>query len=212
VVSIVAYPLIMQVDAPELYAMLRLENSPEVIRHAKTTAIMLVILLCLSGLTACAVIFMHKTLEKIKPIGWLMNWVDRHAHGMVSRCTTAVDLYRNRPGFLVLMTLVSVVFIHLNLGLIVFFLTKGLHISPINLLALLAAITLGNIAGLIPLTPSGIGFRDYILMKLLVVGGAALDKAQAAAILFTSLVIACNMLGGIFFVLDYRRKKQQSEK
>jgi len=207
VVIIVAYPLLMQVDAPELYSMLHLENRPDVIHHAKVIGVLLLLAMCFSGLLACVIMFMHRQLERIPPIGRLMQWADRHSHGAVSRCTAAVDIYRDRLGFLFWMTVVSVVFIHLNLGLIVFFLTKGLHIEPMNLLALLAAITLGNIAGLIPLTPSGIGFRDYILMKVLVVGGATLDKAQAAAILFTSLVIACNMLGGIFFALDYRKNK-----
>lgn len=210
VVTLLAAPLLMQVDAPELYGMLHLHNSPEVIRNGKIAGIAGVLLLCLSGLGACAAMFMHRQLEKIPPVGKLMGWVDRRTHGAVFRCTAAVDLYRNEKMLLSAMVLISVIFIHLNMVLIGFFLVKGLHIELSGPLVLIAAITLGNIAGLVPLTPSGIGFRDYTVIKILEVGGAALDKAEAAAILFTALIICCNMLGGIFFIIDSRhsRKKQ----
>lgn len=205
VVTLLSIPLLMHIDAPELYAMLHLHNSPEVIRNGKIAGIVAILLLCSSGLVACVVMFMHRQLEKLPLVGTLMRWGDVKSHGALSRCTAAIDLYRSKKKLLLGMTLVSVVFIHFNMVLIGYFLIRGLQIDGIGVLTVITAITLGNIAGLVPLTPAGIGFRDYMVIKILESGGAAVDKAEAAAILFTALIITCNMVGGIFFIIDSRR-------
>ena len=77
---------------------------------------------------------------------------------------------------------------------------------------IVAAITVGNIAGLIPLTMSGIGLRDYFVAAIL---GAALAEipgcpvtALAPTLVMTGVIIAGGLFGGIFFLFDnaYRAK------
>ena len=77
---------------------------------------------------------------------------------------------------------------------------------------IVAAITVGNIAGLIPLTMSGIGLRDYFVAAIL---GAALAElpacpvsALAPTLVMTGVIIAGGLFGGFFFLFDnaYKRK------
>lgn len=207
VVTIVSIPLLMEVNTPEIYKMCGLEDCPDVIRTFKYIAIAGIIGLCLSGIMACVVLFMHRQLEKIPLIKKLFNWIDSHSHGTVSRMEAAIDLYRDKLGLLSGMVVLSLFFIHLNMVFIVFCLCKGLGMCLAKPLSLLSAVILGNITGLIPFTPSGIGFRDYTIIKLLEVGGAHLDKAQSAAILFTALIITANISGGLFYIFCSKKKK-----
>ena len=80
---------------------------------------------------------------------------------------------------------------------------------------IVAAITVGNIAGLIPLTMSGIGLRDYFVAAIL---GAALAKFPdcriaelAPTLVMTGVIIAGGLFGGIFFVFDNPRRKPPAQ-
>ena len=72
------------------------------------------------------------------------------------------------------------------------------------------AITLGNIAGLLPLTPSGVGARDFIVKNILESSGMDARQALATALSFTMIIIAFNLLGGLFFVFDKHKKQSGS--
>lgn len=49
--------------------------------------------LCIAGLGASSVIFFHRFIEKLPVFGPLMKWGDRISHGMVTRLTSATDVY-----------------------------------------------------------------------------------------------------------------------
>ncbi len=205
VVVLISIPLLMQVEADQLYDMLGLQHSPDVIRTFKYCAIAGLILMCLAGICACAIMFMHRFVRKLPLVDPIWKWCDTHSHGSVSRMTSAIDLYRDKLGLLANLILTSTIFIHLNLVLIVYCITRGLGVT-VKPLALLCSVTLGNIAGLLPFTPSGIGFRDYTIIKVLEVGGAPMDAAKSAALLFTALIIVANISAGIFYILDMKKK------
>ena len=218
VLTLVSIPLLLKVDMPELYKFLsdlfNLENTDDIIHMFRILAIVAVLGLCLSGLAACVVIFMHKQFRKVSIINSLMDWVDVKSKGMLTRVCDSVDIYRDKKMLLFNMTVVSVFFIHLNLGAVMFFLLKGLGVTEIPIMAMLTAIILGNIAGLIPFTPSGIGFRDYTVIKILCAGGIIVDKAESSAILFTALVLCANLISGLFFFVNdgsVKRASDQSE-
>ena len=80
---------------------------------------------------------------------------------------------------------------------------------------IVAAITVGNIAGLIPLTMSGIGLRDYFVAAIL---GAALAELPdcpvaplAPTLVMTGVIIAGGLFGGIFFLFDNPRRKSAAQ-
>ena len=73
-------------------------------------------------------------------------------------------------------------------------------------LTLVAAVTIGNIAGLIPLFPGGIGGRDVVTITILVAGGLAAGDAKTGQLLYTAVVLFFNLFGGLFFLLDPGRR------
>ncbi|MCF6176140.1 MAG: flippase-like domain-containing protein [Victivallaceae bacterium] len=163
-------------------------------------AIFAVILSSISGLAAGIAIFCHRQLEKIKPIGYLMKQADHYSHGTLSRMTAATDLYRNAWKTLIIAVLVSIIFIHLNLVLAVYFITQGLGITTLTPLMLTAAVIVGNIAGLIPLSIAGIGIRDSFIKAVLNGSNVSDGSATAIPILYSAMIIMCNMVGGLFVI------------
>jgi uncharacterized membrane protein YbhN (UPF0104 family) len=69
----------------------------------------------------------------------------------------------------------------------------------------------GNIAGLIPLFPGGLGARDLAIVTILASSGINPEDAKAAQVVYTSLVILFALSGGIFFVFDKGRKNPNND-
>jgi len=190
-----ATPLLMKVELPQL-------TLTDAMREL---GILALAGLCLAGLGASCVIFFHRWIEKIPPLGGLMHWGDRITRGMVTRLTEATDIYAKQWKELSVLTLVSVFFVHLMTVAAFGCLMAGLGL-PIPVLTLVAAVTIGNIAGLIPLFPGGIGGRDVVAVTILVAGGIAAGDAKTAQLLYTGMVLLFNLAGGLFFLFDPGRK------
>jgi uncharacterized membrane protein YbhN (UPF0104 family) len=77
-------------------------------------------------------------------------------------------------------------------------------------------VTIGNTAGLLPISISGVGARDAVIEAVLSAGGCPVGDALAIPIIYTALIILYNFSGGIFFIIDSRqkgkRKKELAEK
>lgn len=196
VVIVLTIPLLMKVDLSALGMETKLMH---------VAVITMLLSMCIFGLCAMLAIFCHKTLEKIAPIRWLMQFGDRHANNAVSRMTAATDIYRSEIKVFLLMTLVTIIFVDINLVLVVFFIAKGLGAANLSILAFSAAIIIGNIAGLIPLTISGVGLRDATIFAILAAAGV--DKYITIPLLYTALILSFNILAGLFFIFDSNKKK-----
>jgi uncharacterized protein (TIRG00374 family) len=195
VVILLTLPLLMSVDLSSLGMETKLMH---------VTIIILLLGMCLFGLCAMLAIFYHKTLEKIKPIGWLMQLGDKHGNNAVSRMTAATDLYRSELKLFLWMTVVTIIFVDLNLVVVVYFIAQGLAAANVSFLALSSAIIIGNIAGLIPLTISGVGLRDATIFAILAAAG--IDKYITIPLLYTALILSFNILAGLFYVFDSKKK------
>ncbi|MDD3885258.1 MAG: lysylphosphatidylglycerol synthase transmembrane domain-containing protein [Victivallaceae bacterium] len=160
---------------------------------------------CLTGLAASCVIFMHRILEKIPPFGMLMRLGDRWTHGMVTRLCGAADLYADNWKLVTEMTLLSVPLVHLMTVVSFFFIMTGLHVE-VSILALITSVTIGNIVGLLPILPGGFGGRDVAVIVLLVASGIPEPVATAAMAIYTMLLLFCALSGGGFFLFDPGRK------
>lgn len=163
-------------------------------------AVYALILGAFSGLGAGLVmLFIHK-LEKISVIAFFISLADRYSKGMVSRLTRTLDTYRNSVKTVILAIVVSIFLIHLNMTAVVYCIARGICHEKISADTMLVAVTIGNTAGLIPLTPSGVGTRDAIMKTLLQAGGFSKGDAVGTAIIYTAIILSFNLLGGIFFI------------
>ena len=194
-----ACPLLMKVELPQL----ALSDA------TRELGILALAGLCVAGLGASCVIFFHRWIEKVPPFGALMHWGDRASHGMVTRMTAATDTYAKQWTGLTFLTIVSIFFVHLMTVAAYGCLMAGLGL-PIPVLTLIAAVTIGNIAGLIPLFPGGIGGRDVVTITILVAGGISAGDAKTAQLLYTGMVLLFNVVGGLFFLLDPGRKHTET--
>ena len=166
-----------------------------------------VMLLCVIGITAGIGIFFHRIIRKIPGVNWILNKIDRHFNNAASRMTAMADEYAKFPLTVTLLTLASVFFVHLTLTLPLYFLLIGAGVQfTTSMLALtITAVTLGNIAGLIPVTPGGIGLRDLTIIAILSAGGIASGTGETAQLMSTGAYIVVNLCGGLFFAIDGSR-------
>jgi uncharacterized protein (TIRG00374 family) len=175
------------------------------------TAVILLIILCLTGLAAAFCLSIHKQLEKIKPLAFMIKLANKYTHGMYERMSHALDIYKNEYKLIFFCILISIIFVHLNMAFVVFLICKGLGLE-ISLLLVLVATTLGNTAGVLPLpTPSGVGVRDAIIRILLMSGGIAMADATAVPLIYTAIILAFNLSGGFFFFFGSKRKTVEAE-
>ena len=190
-----ATPLLMKVELPQL----------PLTDTMRITGIIVLAGLCIAGLAASCVIFFHRRVEKLPLFGDLMHWGDRITHGMVFRMTAATDIYAKQWKELAVLTIVSIFFVHLMTVAAFSCIMAGLGIT-VPVLTLVTAVTVGNIAGLIPLCPGGIGGRDVVIITILAAGGVAIGDAKTGQLLYTATVLFFNLLGGVFFLFDPGRK------
>ena len=173
--------------------------------------IILLALLAVAGLAASCVIFFHRSIEKIRSMRSLMRKTDELTGGMVSRLTAATDIYSASWRRLALLVTASVFFVHLMTVLPMCFLLSGLGI-PYRIFDVVVAVTIGNIIGLIPLFPGGVGGRDVAAVMLLSAAGIAAPDAKTAQLLYTGIILIFNLPGAVFMICDPGRKLDMIEK
>ena len=179
----------------------------ELSRGTKILGIWVLVLLAVAGLLASSAIFFHRVIERMPLLGPLMRKGDELTHGMVRRLTGATDTYSSSWKRLSLLTLLSIPFVHLMTVVPMFFLLSGLGVEY-RAFDVVVAVTVGNIIGLIPIFPSGIGGRDIAFTALLVASGTAEGGADAAQLLYTGIIVLSTLPGLIFFLTDPGRKLQ----
>lgn len=165
-----------------------------------------------AGLLVAAAVLLHRQLEKIAFFRWGEDLGAKISHGFSTKLLDALDSYRGAGREIVWCVLASILGVNLVLGLCFYCVCLAFSSSLAQLFApIVAAITVGNIAGLIPLTMSGIGLRDYFVAAILGAALAELPDCQVAALaptlVMTGVIIAGGLFGGIFFVFDDPRRK-----
>ena len=191
IMAIICMPLIMRMD------------------YLARLTILLLVLICVIGIIAGLAVLFHRTLEKIKLFAWGMNLADRLTKGLVTRITTILDVYKGSKRTLLKCIFIGAIFIQVNMALILYFIAHGIHASYIALKPFLLAISLGNTAGLLPITPSGVGTRDAVIKGVLTAGGFHQGDAIAIPLLFSALIILFSLLGGLFFIFTKNKKKKK---
>ena len=167
---------------------------------------------CSAGLISAAGLFLHRQLEKIRLIKWCLDFADRLTKGSVHGLMNAIDSFRNAWPTLIKLILITVVFIHLVLAAVVYCIARGIDTPDVAPEIYVLATTLGNAAGVIPITPSGTGTRDAVIGKVFAAAfminnpelteKEAFGTALAISLIFTSLILIFNLSGGLFFMFD----------
>lgn len=165
--------------------------------NADIYVICLILLICLAGIAATAVIFNYRKIEKIKLFKLILQKADVFTKGLVSRMKNAIDLYNKQWRILLALTVGSVFFVHIIQVGVLCCICFGLNMTIPSYLTLTTALLIGNIAGLIPLTPGGIGLRDLTIYAILQSGG--FENAALISIMMSPILIFCNFSAGIFF-------------
>ena len=152
------------------------------------------------GILAAFVVFKHKALERIGLYCRMKDLADRFSGGLYTKISDALDSYNHCRKEVVLCIVTSVVFVNLVLGLMAYCVAVGVNGQDTPFGSTLAAITVGNIAGLLPTTPAGLGVRDMFVIPILKGGGMNGDAALAVSLVISGIIICFNLLGGIFFI------------
>ena len=194
VILIPAFPLLMKVSVPEM----------DLDAGTKKLGIALLALLAVTGLAASCVIFFHRAVEKLPLTGALMGRADKLTRGMVSRLTAATDIYSKSWRKLALLVVASIFFVHLMTVLPMCFLLAGLGVKC-RVFDVIVAVTIGNIIGLIPLFPGGLGGRDVAAVTLLAAAGVASPDAKTAQLIYSAIILFFSLLGAVFMVCDSGR-------
>ena len=165
-----------------------------------------------AGLLAAAVIFLHKQFEKLAFFHWGEDLGAKLTHGFSTKLLDALDSYSGAAKEIVWCVIASILGVNFVLGLCFYCVCLAFSASLAPLFGpIVAAITVGNIAGLIPLTMSGIGLRDYFVAAILGTALAELPDCSIAALaptlVMTGVIIAGGLFGGIFFLFDNPRRK-----
>lgn len=157
---------------------------------------------CITGVGSAIVLFFHRQLEKIPGVSQILDLGDKITKGAVSKLIEAMDSFRSAWKTLVYTIIISIIFIHLMLSIVVFCLAKGLGVEKVAPEIYVLSTTLANAAAAIPATPSGVGTRDIVLKKIFGAAGVPEGQALAIALLFTSLILLFNLAGGLFFIFS----------
>ena len=164
------------------------------------------------GILAAFVVFGHKKLEKFRLYRAMKALADRFSGGLFSRISDALDSYNHCRMEIFLCIVTSVVFVNLVLALMAYCVALGVNGPETRFGPTLAAITVGNIAGLLPTTPAGLGVRDMFVIPILKSGGMNGDAALAVSLVISTIIVGFNLLGGLFFIFTpISRKKGNGE-
>jgi glycosyltransferase 2 family protein len=189
IMGIICFPLIMEMDD-----------------LTKITTLFL-LFLCILGIIAGFAILLHRQLERIKLFAWCIKLADKFTKGSVSRIAEILDTYKNSQKTLIKCILIGVIFIQVNMAFILYFIAYGIHTPYIAIKPFILAMSLGNTAGLLPITPAGIGTRDAIIKSILTAGGLHEGDAVAIPILFSALIVLFSIIGGFFFIFNKHKRK-----
>ena len=180
---------------------------PEVLKmnNAIRIIIILVLIASCSGITVGILILAHRKLERFKIYKAGKQFGDLLTKGYISKATDVIDIYNRAKTTIVAGILIS--FAGFFSTLLVFYsIARSLHESYFAIKPLVLSIGFGNIVGLLPITPLGLGTRDVFIKTVLSNGGFLQGVSVAIPLLFSSVIIVTSLFGGLFFVFHSRHQ------
>ena len=161
----------------------------------------LLCLMCITGIAVSFVIFFQDFIFRWKPAKMLLDWADRWMKGIPGNIIRSVSSYRSRWKTVFRNILFSMLILHPLLMLSIYFALFGVLQNPPDAGLTMTAMAFGNSASALPITPGGIGTRDYVVKILLSGWGFHESSAAAAMMIYTSMMLLLNLCSGIGFFL-----------
>ena len=110
---------------------------------------------------------------------------------------------------LIFLVCISIAGVHLLTAVPVCLLLSGMGVTY-SICNVITALTIGNIIGLIPLFPAGLGGRDVTAIAILTAGGIASADARTAQLVYTTILLIVSLADGLFFIFDRGRKNPKT--
>ena len=170
-----------------------------------------IIAACVMSLSLIAILLFHRNLGESSVLSRLISMIDQYTKGSLQNLMKALDAYRSQYKILLLCFFVSIVFVHFNLAVVVYFIALGTGAENITILLSALGVSIGNTVGALPLFPAGLGARDLLIHNILQLGGI---KEQAALIplVLSSFIVIFSLTGGIFFVFSKKKKRSEVQR
>lgn len=173
--------------------------------------ILLLCLMCVSGIAVSFVIFFQDLIFRWKPAAKLLEWADRWMKGIPGNIIRSVSSYRSRWKTVLWNILFSMLILHPLLMLSIYFALYGVLRDFPDPGVTMTAMAFGNSASALPITPGGIGTRDFVVKMLLSGWGIKESAAAAAMMIYTSMMLLLNLFSGIGFFLPANDPAKQKQ-
>lgn len=182
---------------------------PQIKSMARTPQLIIISILIVSilGLLAAFGLYSHRYLEKAPIFSYLIKISNKFSKGFVAESMEIMDAYNASKLTMIKCVIISIFLFQINMSFILFLIAKGLNCSDISILPLILSIAMGNTAGLLPITPGGLGTRDAVVKATLTAGGFSSGEAVAIPLLFSAIIVSASLLGGFFFLFHKRSKE-----
>ena len=164
---------------------------------------------CFLGLISAAALFLHRTLEKISLVKWILDHVDRLSKGALHNLMDAMDEFKSSYRSLIFCFIISLFLVHLLLAVVVYLIGHGSGADNLTYPFSILATSMANTVGALPITPSGVGTRDYVMMKLLDAKGIT-EQSTLIPLTFTAIFLTYSLIGGLIFAISRKHKKDDS--
>jgi uncharacterized protein (TIRG00374 family) len=176
---------------------------------------MLLTMIAVPVFLGCAVMaFRCDLILKIRLFRKLYDWLNKLSGGAVARIEEALAAYRTAWKTVLLWSLISGFLLFPLIALGVWFICMGIpacgaleNIS--GAIGSLLAGSIGELAGILPLTPGGIGVRDAVFVEIFKACGIDPVSSTQIPIIFTVLFMLTNSSGGLFLLYSLLKKRSK---
>ena len=159
------------------------------------------------GLASVVAIAFREQLQRLPGVRHLIKFGARalpdKVTGIIARMSEALDLYRTKPRAVVLALLFSVIG-HSAFAMAVYCIGKAVGEEIISIAMYFVTVQVANCIASIPLTPAGLGSRDWVISLFFTELGADGAKAAVVAVGLSLIIVTWTAIAGVFWILSRR--------
>ena len=161
-----------------------------------------------AGIVGVLLIEFRERLFRHPWIARLANWcgyrLPAKLTAMIQRLTVALELYRRRR-LAVFGAFLLAVGVHSCIALDVFMIGRALGEKLLSLREYFLATQVANAVAAIPLTPAGVGSRDFVIKSFLNAMDATAGKSATVPVTLTLIILFWGLVGALVFISAPRR-------
>jgi len=141
----------------------------------------------------------HPLLARL--LAFAERWTPALVVAMVQRVVVTIEACRrDRRRILAAFALASLV--HIFLGADLILVGRAVGERDVSATGYLLAMQVGNAAGAVPVTPSGLGARDAVVARFLFAFGGRQDLCGGIPVVMSMIIVFWSMVGAVIFVFS----------